>query len=95
MRARTVRSGEQLGSHAVSVRPVCNGSSTKSLTQSEGDGTTSVVHYEYTCGDTTVLIRGNTLSVNGKSYGTLNEGDWIAVDYGKVRVNSEVRAEVR
>ena len=57
--------------------------------------TSRIVSYEFACGDTRILIRDNTLTVNGKSYGTLNEGDRIAVDWGKVRVNSTVREEVR
>ena len=40
-------------------------------------------------------IRDNQLTVNGKSYGTLTHGDRIAIDFGKVRVNFEVREEVR
>lgn len=86
---------KKLGTHRVSVRPYCDSSSSNSLAQYEKDGTSTIVSFEFSCADTTVLIRGNMLSVNGKSYGTLNPGDWIAVDYGKVRVNSEVRAEVR
>ena len=42
-----------------------------------------------------VLIRDNTLIVDGKSYGTLGNGDQIAIDFGKVRVNSEIRGEGR
>ena len=86
---------KKLGTHQVSIRPYCDGPSSTSLAQYEKEGTSTIVSFEFTCGDTTVLIRGNMLSVNGKSYGTLNQGDRIAVDYGKVRVNSEVRAEVR
>lgn len=85
----------QLGTHSVSVRPQCISTSTSSHGRTEQDGTSRITHYEFTCGDTAILIRDNTLTVNGKSYGTLNEGDAIAIDYGKVRVNSKVRAEVR
>lgn len=84
-----------LGSHHVTVRPNCQNASTSSLYDSETDGSSSIRYHEFKCDDTTVLIRGNLLSVNGRSYGTLNEGDKITVDYGKVRVNSEVREEVR
>ena len=90
-----VPSKTQLGTHSVSVRPQCDVSSTRSHRHTEADGTSRITHYEFTCGSIAILIRDNTLSVNGKSYGTLNDGDAIAVDYGKVRVNSEVRAEVR
>ena len=85
----------ELGTHLVSVRPQCDVPSTTVHRHSEKDGSSRITHYEFTCGDTTVLIRDNVLTVNGKSYGTLSEGDQIVIDYGKVRVNSEVRAEAR
>ena len=83
----------ELGTHLVTVRPRCDLPSTTSHSLTEQDGSSRITHYEFTCGDTTVLIRDNTLTVNGKSYGTLIEGDEIAIDYGKVRVNSKLRAE--
>ena len=83
-----------LGGHSVAVRPSCNGSSTHSHREYKPDGDSEVVSYVFTCGDTTVSISRNTLTVNGKSYGTVNEYDRINVDYGKVRVNSEVRVEL-
>jgi hypothetical protein len=85
----------ELGTHLVSVTPQCDLPSTTVHHRDEEDGSSRVTHYEFTCGDTTVLIRDNTLTVNGKSYGMLTERDRITIDYGKVRVNSEVRAEVR
>ena len=85
----------ELGTHLVSVTPQCDVPSTTSHSRTEEDGSSRITHYEFKCGDTTVLIRDNTLTVNGKSYGALIDGDKIAIDYGKVRVNSEVRAEVR
>jgi hypothetical protein len=39
------------------------------------------------CRDADVIIRGDTLTVNGKRYGRLNRGDAITVDHGKVLVN--------
>jgi hypothetical protein len=39
------------------------------------------------CRDADVLIRGGELSVNGKSYGRLNDGDTISVDHGRVLIN--------
>lgn len=86
---------QQLGSHLVSIRPYCDGATSGSLAQTQKDGTSRIISYEFTCGDTKVEIRENTLVVNGKSYGTLNEGDQVAVDFGKVRVNREVRDEAR
>ena len=85
----------ELGTHLVSIRPQCEVPSTTVHRRSSEDGSSHITHYEFKCGDTTVSIRDNTLTVNGKSYGTLSEGDQIAIDFGKVRVNSEVRAEVR
>jgi hypothetical protein len=85
----------ELGTHLVSIRPQCDVPSTTSHRRFEKDGSSDITHYEFTCGDTTVLIHDNTLNVNGKSYGTLSAGDQIAIDFGKIRVNSEVRTEVR
>ena len=84
---------EWLGPYRVSVRPYCDSSVSHSLVEYEKESQSFT--YEFTCGHTRVLISRNMLSVNGKSYGTINPRDWVAVDYGKVRVNSEVRAEVR
>lgn len=85
----------ELGTHLVSVKPQCDVPSTTVHRRDEKDGSSRVTHYEFICGDTTVLIRDNLLTVNGKSYGNLTERDQITIDYGKVRVNSEVRAEMR
>lgn len=84
----------ELGGHRVSVRPQCDSASTDSRRQYEADGTSSILFYEFTCGDTKVVIRGSLLTVNDKSYGTINDYDQIAIDYGKVRVNSKVREEL-
>jgi len=44
--------------------------------------------YQFTpCRDADVLIRGEELIVNGRSYGSLQERDVIAVDHGRVLVN--------
>ena len=85
----------ELGTHVISIRPQCDVPSTTAHHRSEEDGSSSITHYEFTCGDTAVLIRDNTLTVNGKSYGKLIEGDQIEIDHGKVQVNSRVREEVR
>jgi hypothetical protein len=81
-----------LGSHHVSVVPGCQHASTHSYRQYESDGSSKILFYEFNCGDTSVRLDGNALYVNGKSYGTLNEGDTIVVNYGNVRVNSTARA---
>lgn len=39
------------------------------------------------CRDADVLIRGDELLVNGKSYGRLKQTDVITVDHGRVLVN--------
>jgi len=40
------------------------------------------------CRDADVLIRGDELSVNGKSYGRLNPNDAILVDHGVVSIGA-------
>ena len=39
------------------------------------------------CRDADVLIRGEELIVNGKSYGPLKQGAVIVVDHGRVSIN--------
>ena len=39
------------------------------------------------CRDADVLIRGDELIVNGRSYGTLKQVDSVTVDHGRVLVN--------
>jgi hypothetical protein len=39
------------------------------------------------CRDADVLIRGGELTVNGRSYGQIQENDSILVDHGVVSVN--------
>ena len=84
----------ELGSYHISVRPQCDDRSTTANRRIEEDGSSRITDYELKCGDTTVVIRDSQLTVNGKSYGTLTDGDRIAIDFGKVRVNFEVREEV-
>ena len=38
------------------------------------------------CRDADVWIRGEELTVNGKSYGRLNPGDGVLVDHGAVSI---------
>jgi hypothetical protein len=46
--------------------------------------------YRFTpCRDADVVIHGETLYVNGRSYGQLNPGDSILVDHGVVSVNRQ------
>lgn len=39
------------------------------------------------CRDAVVEIRGQNLTVNGRQYGRLNDGDVVLVDHGRVLVN--------
>jgi ankyrin repeat protein len=71
--------GSRLGSHLVKVSPACW---TNESSSSEGS------RHSFSCGDTTVVIDGEKLSVNGRSYGTLKPGDTVEVGDGKVRVNT-------
>ena len=49
--------------------------------------------YQFTpCRDADVLIRGDELIVNGKSYGALKQGDVITVDHGRVLVNEQIKS---
>lgn len=83
-----------LGTHHLSVRPNCQAASTHSESHTDEKGKTEILSYEYKCGDTTVLIRGDELTVNGKSYGSLKEGDSITVNNGAVAI-TRVRLDTR
>src|SRR3954447_14106008 len=76
-----------LGTNHVTVVPSCMDSRTNSHRQYEKDGSSKILFYEFECGSTTVYIEDHALNVNGKSYGTLNDGDTVAVNYSKVSVN--------
>jgi hypothetical protein len=62
--------------------------STHSEAHTDEQGRKEIRFYEYKCGDTRVLIRGNDLAVNGKSYVSLKEGDAITVKHGSVAIQS-------
>jgi hypothetical protein len=70
----------RLGSHLVKVSPACW---TNEGSSSEGG------KHSFTCGDTTVVIDGEKLTVNNQSYGTLKQGDTVDVERDKVRVNAK------
>jgi len=78
-----------LGTHKVSVRPRCVSK------QIHNDADTGGRTYNLTCGDTKVTIKNEELTVNGKSYGRLNEGDAVHVENGKVLVNEKQVEELR
>ncbi len=44
------------------------------------------------CNDAEIVIHGRDLSVNGTRYASLNLGDAVAVDHGKVLINDEPAA---
>ena len=44
------------------------------------------------CNDAEIVIHGRDLSVNGTRYASLNVGDAVAVDHGKVLINDEPAA---
>lgn len=47
-------------------------------------------YYRYApCKDSLVVIRGDTLFVNGVEHGTLAPDDSVTVDHGKVRINGQ------
>ena len=47
-------------------------------------------YYRYApCKGSEVVIRGDTLFVNGAQHGTLAAGDSVTVDRGKVRINGQ------
>ncbi|MFC1735087.1 hypothetical protein ACFL1X_03155 [Candidatus Hydrogenedentota bacterium] len=77
------RNVKDLGSHRVVVKPRSNGTT---LISSPEKST-----YQYTCGEVSVTIRSEELSVNGMSYGKLNAGDAVLVDNGRVSVAGEKR----
>jgi hypothetical protein len=47
-------------------------------------------YYRYApCKGSMVVIRGDTLFVNGAEHGTLEAGDSVTVDHGTVRINGQ------
>jgi len=51
--------------------------------------------YRFTpCLDADVVIDGDQLSVNGISYGAINQSDTVIVDHGRVLINTRVASAV-
>lgn len=75
-------STEKLAGYDVTVRP---GSSFTSTTQILGVDT-------FTVGQTEVSIKKDELTVDGQSYGRLNQGDSILIENSEVRVSGDLRA---
>ena len=81
-------SSASFGSYSVTVSPGCQNSSSRSESYSDGKSS-EMLSYEFKCGEVTVLIRRAELLVNGKSYGTLAEGDHITVENGEVLIKAK------
>ncbi len=69
--------GSRLGTHLVKVSPAC--------WTNESSSTENGKH-KFSCGDTTVLIEQEKLTVNGQNYGILKQGDTVEVEHGKVTI---------
>ena len=70
-----------LDGHQVTVRPGAMMQSTTNIMD----------RHTLTVGESTVVIENDNLTVNDVDYGSLNAGDKIIVDEGKVKVNGRVR----
>jgi hypothetical protein len=81
----------EFGKHHITIKPQCRGASESEESESDNSGKNDFISYSYTCGETTVRIHHGSLSVNGKSYGMLNDDDALIVDHGQVFVNSRAR----
>jgi hypothetical protein len=80
-----------LGSHRMSIQPVGRWhSSIFGGQQQDADGKQMWV---FSAGETKIVVKEEQLSVNGKSYGKLKEGDHVDVAFGKVFVNNKEVAE--
>ena len=75
------------GSHMVVVTDCYRTSVPPPVT--ETDGGQQVYRFK-PCVDADVLIRGEQLIVNGKSYGHLNPNDGVLVDHGVVSIQPAV-----
>lgn len=75
-----------VGTHNVVVTD-CYRTSVSPPRQSANTGTGELVYRFTPCRDADVLIRGDNLIVNGRSYGTLKRNDSILVDHSVVSIN--------
>jgi hypothetical protein len=81
-------SSTSFNGYSIAVSPGCQNSKGHSESYSDGKNN-EVLSYEFRCGGNIVLIRGSELIVNGASYGPLVKGAKVAVDNGKVLVNTK------
>lgn len=80
-----------LGSHQMTIKPVGRWhSNTFNGQQQDTDGKQIWV---FSAGTTKIVVKEEQLSVNGKSYGKLKEGDHVDVAFNKVFVNDKEVAE--
>ena len=77
----------KVGSHAVVVTD-CYRTNPPAPEKIGATMTEDAAVYHYApCRDADIFIRNEQLTVNGKSYGLLKQGDSITVDHGKILIN--------
>ena len=76
---------KKMGTHHVVVKP---GSAFTSSFSSSGAGNET---YQFTCGEISVTIHNEELIVNNVKYGTLQTGEAVLIDNGKVSVADQER----
>jgi hypothetical protein len=75
-----------VGSHTIVVTD-CYRTRVERPRQLQDSAEGKPTYYFTPCRDADIVIRGDELVVNGKSYGRLNQGDAVTVDHGKVLIN--------
>lgn len=81
-----------LGSHKMTIQPVGRWHSSNIFGGAQQD-TDGKQMWVFSAGATKIVIKEEQLSVNGKSYGKLREGDHVDVAFSKVFVNDKEVAE--
>lgn len=77
-----------MGTHHVVIKPGSAFTTSASMT-----GGTDETH-TFTCGEVTVKIENEVLFVNDKNFGSLQAGQSIEIDHGKVYVATQERTEI-
>jgi len=78
-----------INGHRVTITPCLHSTNTTLKDKSPEDSLHSMK-----CGETEVVINNEELVVNGKSYGKLKTGAAVAVDHGRVLIDSTETKEV-
>jgi hypothetical protein len=78
-----------INGHRVTITPCLNSTNTTLRDKSPEDSL-----HTMKCGETEVIINNEELVVNGKTYGKLKAGAAVAVDHGKVLIDSTETKEV-